>query len=129
MDENASTQVSPDTPPQRSLALQRCCEARERALQYCHDRRINGYDAEQIVYRAYRNNMPELSGYENIRDFIACTAYGMLLRVIDPMDGAKFLYAAQVAIGVLRYERKLPEKAVAPPPYPPPSSNQEAAQS
>jgi hypothetical protein len=41
--------------------------------------------------------MPPLSGPENIRDFIACVAHAMLIGAILGPDGARLLYAAQVA--------------------------------
>jgi hypothetical protein len=46
---------------------------------------------------AYRHAMPPLTGEENIRDFIACVAQGMLVGAIAGPDGARLLYAAQVA--------------------------------
>jgi hypothetical protein len=50
--------------------------------------------------------MPPLSGDENIRDFIACTAHGMLIDAISGTDAARLLYAAQVAHTTRRH---LPE--------------------
>ncbi len=50
----------------------------------------------------FRLTMPPLVGYRNIRDFIACTAQGVLLGAIDPKDSTKLLYAAQVATATLR---------------------------
>jgi hypothetical protein len=47
--------------------------------------------------RAFRQLMPPLSGHENIRNFIACAAQGILMDVISGSDGARLLYAAQVA--------------------------------
>ena len=41
--------------------------------------------------------MPPLSGHENICDFIACVAHGILIEAISGSDGARLLYAAQVA--------------------------------
>ena len=41
--------------------------------------------------------MPPLLGAENIRDFIACVAHGMLIGTIENKDATKLLYAAQVA--------------------------------
>jgi hypothetical protein len=46
--------------------------------------------------------MPSLSGPDNIRDFIACVAHGMLIGAIRDTDGARLLYAAQVARGALQ---------------------------
>ena len=48
--------------------------------------------------------MPTLDGFENIRDFIACTAQAMLLGAITESKGTKLLYAAQVALGTVRYQ-------------------------
>ena len=57
--------------------------------------------------------MPDLSGYQDIRDFIACVAHGMLIGAIDAIEGPKLLYAAQVASGVLRHEPKEQKQPVA----------------
>ena len=48
--------------------------------------------------------MPQLDGYDNIRDFIACCAQGVLLGALDPQKSAKLLYAAQVALSSARYQ-------------------------
>jgi hypothetical protein len=47
---------------------------------------------------SYRAAMPSLIGSDNIRDFIACVARGVLLGAIDSKDSSKLLYAAQVAL-------------------------------
>jgi hypothetical protein len=60
---------------------------------------------------AYRNAMPPLLGHENIRDFIACTAQGLLLGAIESSQCTKLLYAAQVALGALRSQPKPPKAA------------------
>lgn len=62
---------------------------------------------------AYRLAMPPLSGPENIRDFIACVAHGILLDVIKSSDGARLLYAAQIARGAI--DRPSPRKPGRPP--------------
>jgi hypothetical protein len=41
--------------------------------------------------------MPPLTGSRNVRNFIACTAYGILLGAIDHKEASKLLDAAQVA--------------------------------
>lgn len=46
--------------------------------------------------------MPPLSGQQNIQDFIACVAQGMLLGAILVADGSRFLYAAQIAAAASR---------------------------
>jgi hypothetical protein len=54
--------------------------------------------------------MPQLSGRESIRDFIACTAHGILIGAIPPQQSGQLLYAAQVALGSLQREPK-PQKS------------------
>jgi hypothetical protein len=66
----------------------------------------NVYTARSCAGKAYRLAMPPLSGCQNICNFIACVAHGMLLGAIEDENSAKPLYAAQVALatvaGVLR---------------------------
>lgn len=52
--------------------------------------------------KAYRSAMPLLSGHENIRDFVACVAHGVLFGSIDESQSSKLLYAAQVALSTMR---------------------------
>jgi hypothetical protein len=65
--------------------------------------------------QAYRDAMPPLSGRQNISDFIACLAHGVLIHAIDEGLGNKLLYAAQVALSTLPPQQK-PSKV--PTPYP-----------
>jgi hypothetical protein len=44
--------------------------------------------------------MPPLSGADNIRDFVACVAHGLLLGVLSDSECTRLLYAAQVAGGM-----------------------------
>jgi len=99
-------------------AIARCMSAWIRA--YKAEKAINNddFDAMRKGNHAYCNSMPRLSGYDNIRDFIACVAHGMLIRIIDRDDGAKILYAAQVALSTMR-SQPVPPKPAACPPSPP----------
>jgi hypothetical protein len=54
--------------------------------------------AAHYADESYRDAMPPLLDYESIRDFIACTAHGMLIGAIQHQDGTRLLYAAQVAL-------------------------------
>jgi hypothetical protein len=103
---NPSEPVPAPLQPQRNLAIQRCCDARLRAFEECRSQNLHSYETNRAASDAFRAAMPELSGYENIRDFIACTAYGIVNNSIDPEVGSKFLYAAQIALGALRQEPK-----------------------
>lgn len=114
--------------PHRNAAVQRCCLAALRAkdeVEEANPEEIDSYDASEAAVIAYRDAMPSLEGFENTRDYIACIAHGMLLGIFDPIDGPKFLYAAQIALGVLPREPKKPvgrplkeEKINTPPPSP-----------
>lgn len=87
-------------------AVARCTDAWNRA--YRADLSINQTKlaAMQTAGRAFCEAMPQLDGYDNIRDFIACCAQGLLLGAIDPTRSAKLLYAAQVALSTFRQQRK-----------------------
>ena len=84
----------------------------------------NLYTAKNCAGKAYRWAMPPLSGYQNICDFIACTAYGMLLGAIKSENGTKLLYAAQVALAAVPKESKIltrTESHPSPDPHPSPT--------
>jgi len=108
MPSNSSSRTVESEPgqPARTPAVQRCVDARDRSLQASNANKVERYDIQKFAAEAYCAAMPDLAGYENIRDFIACTSYGMVNGLIDAIEGSKFLYAAQIASGVLRHEPK-----------------------
>jgi hypothetical protein len=89
--------ASPDTELPGNDALARCRRAYDRAAKVAAQQKLDRYDTLMAVKRAYFDAMPPLHGAENIRDFIACTAYAMLIDIIPAKDGSKYLYAAQTA--------------------------------
>ena len=109
----AAEKPAPEPPPARNAAVERCCQARLRSLKNSREKHHDSYDTEVSAEEAYRNALPDLAGYENIRDFIACVTHGMVIGVIDSIDGPKLLYAAQVAIGALRCTPKSQEPPAA----------------
>lgn len=94
-------------------ALERCVNAWRRNFELAS---INPRDenlhrtggAEENLFaieqgaEAYRNAMPLLAGYENIRDFIACVAYGMLKNIFCPEESRDLLAAAKIAMALLK---------------------------
>jgi hypothetical protein len=90
----------------RSFAVQRCLLAWHEAYDEDfaqHNDEDNAFDAANS---AYREHMPDLTGGEDaITDFVACVAQGMLVGAIDPSEGSKLLYAAQVANGLRKNKR------------------------
>jgi len=109
--------------PARTPAVQRCCEARDRFIRQSRQKNRDSYKTSEAAAEAYCPAMPDLSGFENIRDFVACTSYGIVSGLIDAIEGSKFLYAAQIASGILRHEIKDQKRPAACPPTPLPGSN------
>ncbi|MGA3161091.1 MAG: hypothetical protein ABSC77_07720 [Terracidiphilus sp.] len=67
--------------------------------------------AAHYADQAYRRALPPLSGQDNIRDFIACVAYGLLIDAINNKTGPKLLYAAQIAYSTVRSQSAPPKTA------------------
>jgi hypothetical protein len=89
-------------PVSANPAIVRCCEAWSRGFQTEMTKSKNKVFASLTADNAYRNAMPPLSGRENIRDFVACTAHGMLIGAIRESKGRNLLYAAQIALAAFR---------------------------
>jgi hypothetical protein len=96
---NAPEEISA---PNSALSL--CSQARENAYRAALSTRerdesefMRANRAEKAAAKAYREAMPSLSGFENIRSFIACVAQGLLLKVFTAPESNQLLYAAQVA--------------------------------
>ncbi|HUA98459.1 MAG TPA: hypothetical protein VMA34_09050 [Terracidiphilus sp.] len=103
-----------------AAAIDRCMKAWQQAYQAemdscAADARTMGEDPEtaqefdqayagHFAKEAYRKAMPLLAGYEGIRDYIACTAYGILIGAIPPHKCSQLLYAAQVALNALHFK-------------------------
>ncbi|MGA2988226.1 MAG: hypothetical protein ABSG32_30995 [Terriglobia bacterium] len=82
-------------------AIARCREAWESRYKAEKSKRENNVVAAVHADASYCDAMPPLLDYESIRDFIACTAHGMLIGAIQHKDGTRLLYAAQVALATL----------------------------
>jgi hypothetical protein len=85
-------------------AIARCCEAWKRRYEAEKSNGESDVFAAHYGDESYRDAMPALKDYEGIRDFIACTAHGMLYEAIQYQSGTQLLYAAQVALTTLRYQ-------------------------
>lgn len=55
-------------------------------------------EAKRAAENAFRDAMPPLAGRQNVRDFIACVACGLLKGVISNSESPRLLYAAQIAV-------------------------------
>jgi hypothetical protein len=100
----------PDAIPENP-AIVRCMKARDHVIQ---EELANGksmFSASVEARQAYRDAMPSLFGYENICNFIACVARGMLIGAICGEDSTKLLYAAQVALATVPRQPPAPKRA------------------
>ena len=104
---------SPDT---SNPAVEICSKAYARARKAARKQSDSELYADDQAEMAFRKAMPQLSGQENIRDFIACVAYGMLTKAITGPEGARLLYAAQVANSTVRSQRAKLENLNSPTP-------------
>lgn len=99
-----STDSQPALPQGSQLnpAVLRCRQAWAAARREAAARRKDSYDVRKAANSAFRDAMPSLSGIENIQDFIACVADGMMFEVISSLEAPRLLYAAQVAVSAHR---------------------------
>ena len=105
-------------------AIRRCRAAWKRAYDICleegGDNLMNRSTAANKAAPVYRAAMPALDSLDNVRDFIACTAHGILIEAVPANLAGQLLYSAQVAIGALQCQAKItakPKKRT-PPPHP-----------
>lgn len=112
----APTAEDKPSPVPSNPAVETCSKAYTRAYKAARKQSPGILHAEDEAEKAFCKAMPPLSGQENIRDFIACVAYGMLIKAIPGPDGARLLYAAQVANSTVRSQRTKLENSSAPTP-------------
>lgn len=92
-------------------SIKPCMSAYRRAYKACIE---NGHqnetfetmDAKQEASEAYCESMPLLSTRENVADFIACAAHGILIDAIPEKKIIPILYAAQLALAALHPEQR-----------------------
>lgn len=99
------------SPVSANPAVTRCMNAWARVYKEEKAKHKSNLDASLTADKAYRDAIPPLSEYENIRDFIACVAHAMLIGAILDDKGTKLLYAAQVALSTLRRQPSDPKSA------------------
>ena len=97
----------PDT---SNPAVKICSEAYDRAYKAARRKSESRLYAKDQAEMAFCKAMPQLSGPENINDFIACVTYGMLIKAIPGPEGARLLYAAQVTSSTAQTRRTKLEK-------------------
>ncbi|MFZ0746585.1 MAG: hypothetical protein WAM85_19415 [Terracidiphilus sp.] len=104
----AETLITPVNP-----AVAHCREVWERTYKATLETGAHRVAALFDASSAYCRAIPPLSGAQNIRDFIACVANGMITNVIGESKATKLLYAAQVAHNTLPKRAPRPTKPAA----------------
>jgi hypothetical protein len=105
----------PDTaiPAAANPAIAYCLQAYTNALQAALREDESHFRATDAAKAAYRSAMPPLTGSRNIRDFVACIAHAMAINALDGREGARLLYAAQVASAAQSAQRRIKAKSSA----------------
>lgn len=88
-------------PAAANPAVAHCSRIYVSALESAVQRGKPRFAAESEARQNFRNALPPLTGAQNIRDFIACIAQGMLIGAIFSSEATRFLYAAQVAYSAI----------------------------
>ena len=83
-------------------ALTACKDAWTNAYAQAQEKGLPAPKALRMAQVAYKLAMPKMDSLPSIRAAIACTAQGIQLEVFDGRDGSQLLYAAQVAMSVLK---------------------------
>lgn len=83
-------------------ALHHCKDEWTHAYQIAQKKGLTPAKALRMASVAYKLSMPKMDSLATIRAAIACIAQGIQLEVFDGRDGSQLLYAAQVALTVLK---------------------------
>jgi len=103
--------IESSEPISENPAIAHCMNAWQRIYSQQRAKGATNLSASAFAAPAYRKAMPPLSGRENISDFVACVAQGILIDAIDGNDASKLLYAAQVAFATVRRQPSVPKAA------------------
>jgi hypothetical protein len=109
MTESIAAHSGPDSTanlPALTLAVERCCQAYTEAFNASLSKGTSDFTAALVAAQAYRLAMPSLAAEDSIRDFIDCTAHGILMGAFEDRQGSQLLYAAQVASASFDRARK-----------------------
>jgi hypothetical protein len=109
----APSEVDKPIPAPENPAIARCMSAWKLTYQKELAKGTSSISSAHCANQAYRRALPPLSGQENIRDFIASVAYGLLIDAINDRTGPKLLYAAQIAYSTVRSQSAPPKTAAA----------------
>ncbi len=98
--------ADPNNPALAHPAIAHCVAAWNRTYHAEIDSGTHHVVAEYEAHKVYCYSLPPLTTRKNINDYIACVAFGIAIGAMLPRDTSKLLYAAQVALGSLRNNKK-----------------------
>lgn len=110
--DSAASVAAPESENLDNQALDRCIKAWHRTFDLASinpkDETLDVLNEKDTLFAreqgalAFRDAMPLLVGYDNIRDFIACTTYAMLTNIFERDECRELLGAAKIAMALLR---------------------------
>jgi hypothetical protein len=83
-------------------ALEHCKAEWTRAYELAQSKGLPAPKAIRMASVAYKLAMPKMDSLPAIRAYVSAIAQGITLEVFDGRDGSQLLYAAQVALTVLK---------------------------
>ena len=95
-----------------NAAVDRCCQARNRALTDCKNLHILDFEVPKLGAEAYLAALPELASTQDIKDYAACVNHGIAISVIKPFEGNAMLGTARLVLDTIRTEFKASESAI-----------------
>jgi hypothetical protein len=101
---DASAAPPRDRTSRTEKALHHCQSEWSRAYDLAQSKGLPAPKAMRMAAVAYKLAMPQLDSLPAIRASIAAIAQGIRLEVFDGRDGSQLLYAAQVALSMLRHK-------------------------
>jgi hypothetical protein len=99
---DASATPPRDRTSRTDKALTHCKDEWTRAYELAQTKGLTAAKAIRMASVAYKLAMPKMDSLPTIRAAISCIAQGITLEVFDGRDGSQLLYAAQVALSVLK---------------------------
>ncbi len=85
--------------------IKRCMVEMGKAKAYAEREGMEKAERRRLAKMAYRLAMPPMADKEAIHSYIACIAHGIQVGVFDGRDASQLLYAAQVALSLMREEK------------------------
>jgi hypothetical protein len=84
------------------LTVKRCILAMSHEADKAEAEGISPWERKKRAQVAYKLYMPAMEDRDSIRAYIACVAHGISLKVFNGRDASQMLYAAQVAMSLVK---------------------------